>query len=98
VDLRVSALLSMQRALWDIVTPGLRGVAVRVGEGEIVARFLFEHEPGDDDREDVSLAESTAAADFLEDFRVSFDANWLPTPAPRALVDGEEWVYLRKEA
>ena len=97
MELRVSALLSMQRALWDVVTHGLRGVAVKIGSGAIAARFLFEDEPSDDDREDVSLAETSVIADFTDAISVSFEAIRLPVPAPRDLAPGEEWVYLRKE-
>lgn len=39
---REAALLSMQRALWDMVTPDLRGVALSWGESQINARFLYD--------------------------------------------------------
>lgn len=40
-DLRVSVLLSVQRALWDLVTPNIRGVAVVVDHPDVVVRFLW---------------------------------------------------------
>lgn len=96
-DLRVSVLLSMQRALWDVVTPGLRGVSVAHQDGGIAARFLFDHEPTDDDREDVSLAETSLFTDFPDGFDVTFSAARVPVAEQRALLDGEYWVFLRKE-
>ena len=98
MDFRVDALLSMQRALWDVVTPGLRGVAVRLETDELSARFLFDHDPDDEDLEDVSLAETSVIADFPSDLTVSLNAIELQVGSPRALLPGEEWVYLRKEA
>lgn len=91
-------LISLQRALWDAVTPGLRGVAVRIGGPSIAARFLFDHVPDETDREDVSLAESSVMADFADDRGVAFEALRLPARQPRTLMSGEEWVYLRKMA
>lgn len=58
VALRVSVLLSMQRALWDEVTPGLRGVAVAVSESAVSGRMIFDHVPTDDDVENCSLIET----------------------------------------
>lgn len=97
MEFRASVLLSVQRALWDLVTPSLRGVAVRAEHPVIDARFLFENEPSDDDREDVSLAETSSTAEFSDDVTVSFRAVRVPASSPRTLVEGEEWVYLRKE-
>lgn len=37
---RIEVLLSFQRALWDLVTPGLRAVAVRPTYPRIEARFM----------------------------------------------------------
>lgn len=95
--LRAAVLLSMQQALRGLVTPGLRAVAVRWDGGVIAARFLFDHDPGEEDRADLSLAETRVVADFTPEHAVEFTANWLPRPMALLLNEGEEWVYLRKE-
>lgn len=98
MDFRISALQSLQSALWDVVTPNLRGVAVRIEYPMIHARFLFENEPTEDDRENVSEAETYAIADFHENIEVVFEPVEVPVSEPRELEAGEQWVYLRKEA
>lgn len=98
MEFRTSVLLSLQRALWDVVTPNLRGVAVRADHPRITARFLFEGEPSEDDRENVSLAETYAIADFSTEVEIEFTPVQVPVAEPRDLHPGEHWVYLRKEA
>ena len=98
-DLRTAVLLSMQRALWEQVTPDLRGVAVRFSGvldsgASVNARFLYAGSAGVVQRDCVSTAEAYFAADFLDDLTVSFD---VVESAGRDLAAGEEWVYLRWE-
>lgn len=97
MDFRVSVLLSMQRALWDLVTPNLRGVALRIAPDRVGARFLLESEPTGEDLENMSEAETAVMADVRNDVAVAFTASWVPNSLPRDLEQGEEWVYLRKE-
>ena len=95
---RVSLLLSMQRALWEQVTPNLRGVAVSlrlVGNRQTVeARFLYEGDAGDTERECTSLAETYCIADMTEDVSVAF---LVIERASLDLMPGKQWVYLRHE-
>ncbi|UKJ63777.1 hypothetical protein H1Q78_19650 [Cellulosimicrobium cellulans] len=98
MEFLTSVLLSLQRALWDVVTPNLRGVAVRADHPRIAARFLFENDPSEDDRENVSLAETYTTADFPSEVEVDFSPVRVPVAEPRDLCPGESWVYLRKEA
>lgn len=95
-EFRVEVLLSFQRALWDMVTPALRGVAVRPAFPDIQARFLYEQVSGED-REIVSEVEAYVAADFLPPVMVEFEAVALPIERPRDLREGEVWAYLRRE-
>lgn len=99
LDLRISVLLSFQRALWDHVTPDLRGVAVSWSgetdyDASVRARFLFEGLVDDVRAECTSLAETYVLADFPPSASVQFDAV---AHAERILLPGEEWVYLRWE-
>lgn len=95
---RVEVLLSLQRALWEQVTPNLRGVAVAWrsarGAGEIAARFLYDGSIGELERECVSLAETQCCADFLLGVTVAFRTV---ENATRELLPTEEWIYLRHE-
>jgi hypothetical protein len=97
-ELRVAMLLSLQRALWEQVTPDLRGVAAScIGsedEGAITARFLYEGDVSVVERECTSLAETYCIADFPPSVKVQFQA--VPH-ASRDLQPGEEWIYMRWE-
>ncbi|MFI8527789.1 hypothetical protein ACIGB8_25235 [Promicromonospora sukumoe] len=95
--MRTQALLSLQRAFWDLVTPNLRGVAVRILAEDVSVRLIFENDPTEDDLENMSEAETYAIADFTDAVTVSFEADHVPAGQPRELTTGEEWVYLRKE-
>ncbi|MFG1621375.1 hypothetical protein [Kribbella sp. NPDC049227] len=97
VDLRIRVLLSFQRALWEQVTPGLRGVAVRVGSQMVEGRFLYDGVPGEVEEEIVSETETYVIADLEPAVGVSFRAEWAPEATARTLGPGEEWVYLRRE-
>lgn len=92
---RVTVLLSMQRALWEQVTPNLRAVSVKLQDGHsVIARFLYEGPIGEVERECTSLAETYCIADMPLDVPVSFGAMGR---ADRELLPGEEWVYMRRE-
>jgi hypothetical protein len=93
---RIEVLLSFQRALWDMVTPGLRGVAVTPAMPLIEGRFLYE-EPDDIERLIPAEVEAYVVADFLPPVDVRFEVVTLPRSQPRDLLPGEEWVYLRRE-
>ncbi|MEI8408587.1 MULTISPECIES: hypothetical protein [unclassified Kribbella] len=98
-DLRIAVLLSLQRALWQQVTPDLRGVAVTwTGEldagADVRVRFLYEGAVADLQKECVSEAETYFAADFGEDLSTVFTA--VPD-AGLELEQDEEWVFLRWE-
>lgn len=93
---RTEVLLSIQRALWDMVTPSLRGVAVRYTNLLIEPRFIFEALT-EEERMIAQEVGTYIIADFLPptDIRVNMVA--LAPGGPRSLEQGEEWVYLRRE-
>ncbi len=95
-EFRIEVLLSFQRALWEEVTPSLRGVAVTPTYPVIEARFIY-GSVGDEEREIVSIVETYVYADFVPPVNVSFTAVALPVSTKRTLMPGEQWVYLRKE-
>ena len=97
LPLHVQVLLSFQRALWDMVTPGLRAVAVRPEGPTIRARFLYETEPGENERGIVAEVETYVLADLDESLDVEFQALCLPLEVDRVADPDEHWVYRRYE-
>jgi len=95
-DFGRAVLLSFQRALWNLVTPGLRAVAVTPDYPRITARFVYETVT-EDAREVASEAEAYVAADFQSPVTVDFLAVAIDPSRPRDLDVGEQWVYLRRE-
>lgn len=93
---RIEVLLSFQRALWDLVTPGLRAVAVRPTYPRIEARFMYES-VGQEERLLAAEVGAYVVADFAPPVDVRFDAVVLPSSESRELSEGEEWVYRRRE-
>ena len=94
---RQEALLSMQRALWQIPTPELRGVAIGERAGAVAADFLYDGEIADDQRELVSLAETYFMSDCLPEVVVRFRAIATRAPEPLDMQGLDWWVYLRWE-
>lgn len=94
---RERALLSMQRALWDMVTPELRGVAMSWGESRINARFVYDLQGTEPVAELVHEIETQVLADFDEELVTEFRIQAIPQSCPRSRADGEWWVYLRRE-
>jgi hypothetical protein len=94
---RTEVLLSFQRALWDMVTPALRAVAVRPAHPVIEARFVYET-VAEEERMIVAEVEAYVVADFIPPVDVHVTAVAVPLGVPRELESGEEWVYRRREA
>ena len=94
---RIEVLLSLQRALWDLVTPSLRGVAVTPTYPIIKARFIFET-VGEDEEMIVSEAGAYVVADFVPPVDIHFTAVPLAPSLRRELGPVEEWVYRRQES
>ena len=96
-EFRISALLSMHRALWEMVTPDLRAVTIRVGDDLVRGRMIYEHDPDEDERELVSLVETYVIADFLPEVEVVVVPDVVRPPVRVDLLPGEEWIYRRYE-
>ncbi|WP_063828614.1 hypothetical protein [Actinopolymorpha alba] len=88
----------MQRALWGMVTPELRGVAVSWDRNYIKARFLYDMEDVDEDVEKiVSEVETEVLADFDKSLTTEFLAQATPMPIALRADDSEWWAYIRRE-
>lgn len=95
-NFRSQVLLSLQRSLWDIVTPELRAVAARPSYPLIEARFIYAV-LGDEEPQLAAEVESYVLADFLPPIEVRFVAVECRLGVQRELEPGEEWVYRRRE-
>jgi hypothetical protein len=96
-ELRAESLLSMQRALWNEVTPDLRGVAMGWDNGVVVARFLYDSPVDDQKRERLSDVEVEVIADLEHDTTTNFEVEYLPIVVSRQSRALETWAYLRAE-
>lgn len=96
-DFRRSVALSIQRALWDLVTPALRGVALTSSYPNIGGRFIYDRVPTQVDLEDLSLAVRRIVAGFQSDVHVSLEACYVPVSQSRDLLLDEWWAFRRKE-
>jgi hypothetical protein len=96
-ELRIPALLSVQRALWGRVTPDLRGVAVSWPEGGIIVRCVYEGGVDEDTRELVSEAETETMADFDPEVEVRYEIEVVGPERSIPRADGEWWAYRRFE-
>ena len=74
-NLRISALLSLQRALLGEITENMRAVIVSLGDKEIKFRVVFSGNPSSNDEERVSEIETEVIADFFEDVSVTGKAE-----------------------
>lgn len=96
IRFRIEVLLSLQRALWDLVTPNLWAVTVRPTYPHVGARFIYE-DIGQEERLLALEAEAFMDADFVRPVTVTFEAVRVPVHSPLELTPGEEWVYRRRE-
>lgn len=99
-DLWTRLRLSLQRAMWETVTPDLRGVAIALDDAErptFRVRLLYSGAVGDFQEELVSLVETYLVSDFSE-VPDSLTASFSVVPhAARELREGEHWFFLRWE-
>ncbi|MGI8665832.1 MAG: hypothetical protein ACR2N4_07365 [Jatrophihabitans sp.] len=96
-DLLLVALLSSSRALWDVVTPDLRGVALSTGNRLVRSRFVYTDQIDPLRQELMSDAEGELAADLPWNTMTDFSSEVRPPGRSRELTDGEVWAYLRRE-
>ena len=92
----IEVLLSFQRALWDMVTPTLRAIAVKPSYPLIEARFIYEV-VGYEEQEIADEVGAYVIADFLPPVDLRSTAVALPGERERYLESGERWVYRRRE-
>lgn len=77
----ISLRLSAQRALLDNIPASLRCASLEYRGTEIVACFVFDGEPTDDDRELLSCASSEIISDYPAPYTMSEEYLAIPYPA-----------------
>ncbi|MCW2498019.1 hypothetical protein [Jatrophihabitans sp.] len=95
---RALVLLSLQRALWDAVTPELRAVSVGWSGGRIDTTFVYDSPISSEMVELVGVVEAEMLADFPSGTETRFDLVHIPRTEDRRDAAREWWAYLRREA
>lgn len=95
-ELRVSILLSLQRALLGEITPSLRGVTVGWDSSEIIIHCFFDGEISYENRESMEVVATEVMADFPE-HKVSVQCFRKDTPESLNSYALKAWVYHRHE-
>jgi hypothetical protein len=95
-EIRTSVLLSIQKALWGMIYPSIRAIAVDFeGTKKLKVVYYLDREPNEDDYENISEVTGEVCADveFTE-----VEEKCIFTLEPISQLDNlESWVYIRKE-
>jgi hypothetical protein len=96
IEIRRDLLISVQRALWGMIYPSIRSIAVGFdGLKKLKIIFYLDREPNEDDYETISEVAGEVCADinFAEVEEVCIYTN-----EPFSKLDNlMTWVYMRKE-
>jgi hypothetical protein len=96
-ELRISALLSVQRALLGMVSADLRAVEVAIADRRIRGSFMYDGDLTEEHAEIVDEVETLVIADMEDDVQVEFEAISVKAPAPVAFVRDTFYCFLRRE-
>ena len=95
-EIRREVLISIQRALWGMIYPSIRAIAVGFeGTQTLKVIYYLDREPNEDDYENISDVTGEVCADinFTEVVELC-----IFTQAPFSSLDNlNSWVYMRKE-
>ena len=95
-EIRISLLLSAQRALWGMIYPEIRAIAVGFdGLKNLKIIYYLDREPTEEDYESISEVASEICADI--EF-LGVEEICIYTKELFSKLDNlESWVYMRKE-
>lgn len=96
IELRREVLISIQRALWGMIHPSIRAIAVGFdGRKKLKVVYYLDREPNDDDYENISDVTGEVCSDiaFMEVEEVCKYA----LDSFSKLDNLESWVYMRQE-
>ena len=96
LEIRKDLLIGIQRALWGMIYPSIRSIAVGFdGLQKLKIVFYLDREPNEDDYETISDVAGEVCADlnFIEVEEICIFSN-----EPFSKLDNlKTWVYMRKE-
>jgi len=96
IEIRREVLISIQRALWGMIYPDIRAIAVGFeGLKKLKVIYYLDREPNEDDYENISdvTGEVLADVDFSE-----VEELCIFTTVPISKLDNlTSWVYIRQE-
>lgn len=96
IELRRKVLLSAQRALWGMIYPSIRAIAVGFeGTKKLEIVYYLDREPNEDDYENISEVTSEMCADI--DFEKVKERCVYTNKTISELDSLVSWVYIRKE-
>jgi hypothetical protein len=95
IQLRRQVLLSIQRALWGMIYPEIRAIAVGFTDIELRVIYYLDREPNEDDFESISEVTGEVLADI--DFKKVREECIFTLEPFSKLNNLESWVYIRKE-
>jgi hypothetical protein len=96
MDMRTQVLLSLQRALWDMVTNDLLAVAVGWSDNVIRVRFVYDDQITENQRRVVSEVEAYVLADLPAGTVTEFRAARRVGYSSNRLEPNEEWWAFRR--
>lgn len=91
---RVSAILSLNKALWGEVSPSLRAARILWNEEKVRVYFFYDGEISENDWESAECVATEVIADFPEH---KLEVDILRWDYPRKIPNEGELVYCRKE-
>lgn len=96
IEIRRKVLISIQRALWGMIYPSIRAIAVGfVGTENLKVIYYLDREPNEDDYENISEVTTEVCADI--NF-IKVEELCIFTEKPFSELDNlNSWVYIRKE-
>jgi hypothetical protein len=97
LNLSVQFRLYMQRALWGMITPDMRAIAIGWSDERVWARFIYDHPVVEVDWEIIREVETSVIADLEEGVDVRFKAEFLAQGKLSHLPDEKWWAYVRRE-
>jgi hypothetical protein len=96
IELRRDVLISIQRALWGMIYPSIRAIAIGFdGKKKLKVIYYLDREPNDDDFENISDVTGEICSD-IEFTDVEELCEFTLDPFSK-LDNLESWVYMRQE-
>ena len=95
-QLRINVLISIQQALWGMIYPSIRAIAVGFKGGQkLTVMYYLDREPNEDDYENISEVTTEILADI--NFSEVEELCKYTDEQINCLNNFDSWVYIRQE-